>query len=450
MSTNYNPQIVTSGLLMAFDMANPKSYSYEENIYTYTTTFNSAYWIRTGVTVTANSIVAPDGTNTGYLLMEDTSVNNSHWLSSAFTSVANTTYTATCYYKPYTSDRRFFFQTYDAGIGGTGYAGMLTSNNGTTIDSSSATGSYSNGVFSITPVANGWYRAAMTWQTSQFTQIQTRVGMYNTGAQYWTGNGTSGIYIWGPQIQRNNQVKNYTPNPGTSPRYSSTAFRDMISNFTPAISGDGYYNYNANGTIQFTRTVAPNLKYGGGISGAVTGNLTVDKFLYNDHTWEVWVKIDDVNPGNYDVTEGCSIISVYGGYHQGWMYYAGNIFYNLIDNDGAGTVINYPCGQSTLNFGSQVNPGVWYQLVGVRNGFNVRVYLNGSLNSTTVMANHRWNGLYNTGSLSIGKIWAAAPNEGSYNFYGKNTFSHMRMYNRALTGEEVLQNFNANRGRFGI
>jgi hypothetical protein len=26
----------------------------------------------------------------------------------------------------------------------------------------------------------------------------------------------------------------------------------------------------------------------------------------------------------------------------------------------------------------------------------------------------------------------------------------MRMYNRALTGEEVLQNFNANRGRFGI
>jgi hypothetical protein len=428
-------------------MANPKSYSYAENLYAYSTTFDSNGWSRTGAVVTANATSAPDGTNTAYLIQEDTSVNNSHWLNLAFTSVANTTYTTSCYYKPYSNDRQFFFQTYDAGAGGTGYAQMGTSNDGTTIAFSSTSGGYSNGTFSITPVSNGWYRAAFTWQTSSILQVSTRIGMYNNGAQYWTGNGTSGIYVWGPQIQRNNQLKNYVPNPGSTPLYSSTTFKDMISNYSPTISGDGYYNYNANGTMQFTRTTAPNLKYGGGISGSTTGNLRVNNFLYNDHTWEVWVRIDDPNPGIYDATESFSIISAFDGYHQGWLYYNTYIFYALTDYDGT-TTYTYTAGN--YNFGSQVLVGNWYQLTAVKNGMKVTTYLNGVYNAGLTMTNYRWNNLYTSGILCISKIYNAAPGAGSYMCYGKNTFSHMRMYNRALTAEEVAQNFSANRGRFGL
>ena len=113
-----------------------------------------------------------------------------------------------------------------AGGGGTGYAGMETSNSGTTILNSYANGDFSNGRFSITPESNNWVRLAVTWTVSSNVSITTRIGLFNVGAQNYDGNGTSGAYIWGAQLERNSISNRYITTT-SSAIVSSNAWIDL-------------------------------------------------------------------------------------------------------------------------------------------------------------------------------------------------------------------------------
>ena len=70
MGTNYNPQIVTSGLVLAIDAANPKSYSYAENLLINSQNMSGSGWGPGDLTVTSSPVLAPDGSNTANSLID--------------------------------------------------------------------------------------------------------------------------------------------------------------------------------------------------------------------------------------------------------------------------------------------------------------------------------------------------------------------------------------------
>jgi hypothetical protein len=69
---------------------------------------------------------------------------------------------------------------------------------------------------SVTNVGNGWYRCAVTFTATATTTGATRIGvMLNETTQSYTGDGTSGIYIWGAQLEQASTVGEYIPTTST-------------------------------------------------------------------------------------------------------------------------------------------------------------------------------------------------------------------------------------------
>ena len=85
----------------------------------------------------------------------------------------------------------------------------------------------------------------------------------------------------------------------------------------------------------------------------------------------------------------------------------------------------------------------WEHLVAMRDNGICKIYLNGSQNGTTIDATGIVLNGRNSSIIRIGSV-----QEASVLYNGK--IARMSIYNRALTPQEIQQNFNATRGRFGI
>lgn len=87
-----------------------------------------------------------------------------------------------------------------------------------------------------------------------------------------------------------------------------------------------------------------------------------------------------------------------------------------------------------------VSTGIWYQMVGVSNGAAQTLYLNGESVKT---ANSGGATFYSsTEGYRVGGA--------TFHTYHNGPISIVRLYNTVLSADQVLQNFNATRGRYGI
>lgn len=240
------------------------------------------------------------------------------------------------------------------------------------------------------------------------------------------------IDLWGVKLE--NQTSD------TSTMIVKDIFKNYLFNiYRPAYS-DQEIDF-----ITFDRTTAPAAKWGGLASTVGTGLLTATNFLYNDHTWEVWFRINDRNPEG-TTNEGLSGLANYQGYHSGFQYSTSTMFYYLWNGI---TSVN-PCNWSIGTSGTQIVQGQWYQIAVTRNGNSFTPYLNGQVSgSVGTFATTSGNpGI--TDNIRLGAVQKLNPGEGNYLYYSKVSISNMKMYNRALTAIEIKQNFDALRGRFNI
>ena len=135
-------------------------------------------------------ITAPDGTTTADKLIEDTA-NITHEARQSV-SVAATSHTYSAYLKA--GERSFamlFVNTLNVGT-------VFNLSNGTTAGNA---GFSAPTAASITSVGNGWYRCSITVAATAASLSFRIYIMQNSTTYSYTGNGTSGILVWGAQLE---------------------------------------------------------------------------------------------------------------------------------------------------------------------------------------------------------------------------------------------------------
>lgn len=88
--------------------------------------------------------------------------------------------------------------------------------------------------------------------------------------------------------------------------------------------------------------------------------------------------------------------------------------------------------------------GTWYYLVGIFNGTNAKIYLNGVLKNTS--ANSTSPTIKTVSSQPIG----IASFGSTFQYNSVCSVPQASIYNRALSASEVLQNYNATKSRYGL
>jgi hypothetical protein len=154
-------------------------------------------------------------------------------------------------------------------------------------------------------------------------------------------------------------------------------------------------------------------------------------FTYsNPFTTEAWINWDGgVQPNN----AGHIIGKTFGNYRT-----------FLLTNTNPGT-ISFRLGLNiqTTNTTAIISPNTWYHVVSTWDPttFIARVYINGIERASTKNTNNTWT--YQGANFQIGN----SPGE-NYYFNGKIPIG--RVYSQTLSSVEVLQNFNAQKSRFGL
>ena len=179
----------------------------EENLLLGSQDFNGS-WGKTNITVTANAVTAPDGSVTASKIIA-TATAGYHGSAHDRTITQGLPYTLSVYAK--TGE----YTKLHISDGSVAIFNAAFDLNGGTVISSGGTGIVST---TVVGVGNGWYRCSVTFNTTFFTSFQASiVGYPDTGATVgiygtqYTGDGTSGIYIWGAQLEQRSQVTAYTP-----------------------------------------------------------------------------------------------------------------------------------------------------------------------------------------------------------------------------------------------
>jgi hypothetical protein len=89
---------------------------------------------------------------------------------------------------------------------------------------------------------------------------------------------------------------------------------------------------------------------------------------------------------------------------------------------------------------SAITYNIWYQVLGTKDSSGLKIYLNGVLSGT---------GTSPTGTTTTSDNFTIGrQDQGNWPFNGN--ISLVKVYNQALSASQVLQNFNAIRGRYGI
>lgn len=184
-------------------------------------------WTTSEVTTSLNSTAAPDGTTTADTITPSTNVAR-HTVQQNFSS-AGATYVYSIYAKPNGYNRITIRES-------------STSGNGSTFDVSTGTvvSNQVSGVGSITSVGSGWYRCSMVATETSGTRTMQVLVNSNSGSGYeaaFAGDGTSGVYLWGAQVEQRSAVSAYTAT-------TTQAITNYIPKLQSAASGVARFDNN--------------------------------------------------------------------------------------------------------------------------------------------------------------------------------------------------------------
>lgn len=389
MATSYNSKIVTDGLVLCLDAANPKSYS--PNVHPNPTDIYS--WVNTSVgircTLSRDTITSPVGSTPLKMVITSSdpytlTYNNSLW--NIVAAVAGQTWTVSVWVKASITT------TIDPYIFGATAAGAYLE--------ASSTG------FNVT---TSWTRISYsyTFTNASTTNLQVRLDGTQTGG--------TGVTIWwdGLQVERASSITTFN----SKTNANNTNWFDASSTTTASITGNLSYSSNQ-------------LLFDGSSYATILYN---SKFNFDtSQTICIWLKpteadlVNRRNPYNQAYGGGGTITHEIDGTLT---YYWGTAGTNTTPYSSAGS------GGFTVG----LNESAYITVV--RDITNVKMYKNGILLSTTT--NPYGNTVVTgTQNILIGSGYAGPAYQGN--------IPTIQLYTTALTADQVLQNFNATRGRYGL
>jgi hypothetical protein len=207
------------------------------NLVTFSEQFDNAAWTKLQASITANSIVSPDGyTNADTLTADGTS--NEHQLRSTgvVTLTSGTTYTTSIFVKAGTNN---FVQFIGSGsiYSATTYANFNVAT-GVVGDVGAGT------TASIVAYGNGWYRCSMTALANTTDSTNTflfNIVTSNTAIRGESNTLSTSVYVWGAQIEQGAYATSYIPTLSTSvTRVKDEASKTGISSLIGQAAGTFY------------------------------------------------------------------------------------------------------------------------------------------------------------------------------------------------------------------
>jgi len=199
---------------------------------------NASYWSLANITATANTTSSPDGTINADSIIEDTA-NSRHELYSD--SISFTGANAISFYIK-TNGRQYIsvLSGGDPSLGGATFDVV----NGVVSATSGGTNA------TISAMGNGWYYCAFTTSRTGTSQIYWcfRTTGGSPTVETYTGNGTSGFYIWGAQVEASSYPTSYIPTTSASAtRVADACYKTGISSLIGQTEGVMFLDFLAYG-----------------------------------------------------------------------------------------------------------------------------------------------------------------------------------------------------------
>lgn len=207
------------------------------NLFNYSEQIDNAGWLKTGIaTVSADNASAPTGATTADLLTENSTASTQHRIYQVPTVANGTTYTVSAFVKRGSGSRHFGIILNTGTVVARVYFDLETGALGTVVSGSGT----------ITSYPNGWYRCTATGVSGGVTgtvYLQMCNGT-TSGSETYSGDGTSGMYIWGTQLEAGEFASSYIPNTSGASSVNRAADQVQITgtNFS------SWYNQNQ-GTV---------------------------------------------------------------------------------------------------------------------------------------------------------------------------------------------------------
>jgi hypothetical protein len=446
VDTNMRQRVDSSGNQYVADIFDEVTYNLTsptiKNQLTFTQQINPTTWANNLNTITGNTVAAPDGSVTASRIQ----VNQ----ASGYTAQLNL---------PVVNGQEHTFSLYvksfDGSTGTWGINWFSGTHHRTTV-----------------PVTGDWVRQSITF-TADASQINVYVSDNRSGLATINDG-----YVWGAQLELGSIPTIYQPIAAAN-TLVDTGMRQRVDSLGNQYVADIFDEFTGAPVVDSNLILW--LDAGQSTSYAGTGNTWTDLStnslngnLINTPTFDSqgWIVFDRTQSERVDFSDSASVdFTGTASYTlEAWVYplsnyptetYAG--IFNHESNPGTGRdgwnmwLRGNAAQNTTMTFaterfalGSQSAPGFnldqsvvlnnWHHIVTTYDGTNIRMYRNGnlaggpsasslSITNTTVTMNiaSRGTGSYFDGRISVAKI-----------------------YNRALTADEVSQNFNALRHRYGI
>jgi hypothetical protein len=450
MGLNYNPTIVPDGLVMYLDPANSRSYSGSGN----------TWYDLSGNSLNATLVNSPSYTtsNIGTFVLDGRSnyftlPNNSILSLSEFTIsiwVKTLQLNADQYLVDTSSNLNY----------GYGYSFRIRSNNTIRFWAYDA-----NTLLDTTATVNSntWYNIVVSYSNFSKTQkiyingelsasnqhtnsfVLADVQYLRIGNSQVLGGYTKGVvgqtHFYNRELSSSEVLQNYNATKGRYISPENIVTNGLVLNIDPSksnsYSGFGNTIYDLSG-FGSTGTLTNGPTFSGINGGSIFFDGTNDSINISRSnaltsatslTVQFWVYLlqgANTCVRNSDIA---------------WLFEFGTNANNAPASTYPQFFLNTSNGQAFIYGNSAIGTSVWKNCTGTYTAGSIKMYIDGALFATSTASSGNGNIIYSNGYLNLGYIDGETFN---------GNIAQVQIYNRALTQQEVLQNYNATKSRFGL
>jgi hypothetical protein len=312
--------------------------------------------------------------------------------------------------------------------------------------------------YNVTPVEEVWVQYAVVGDntSSVFYINGAQVGTVAYGAGgdthlQWGNNGTAiqpwgyvaNLYLYNRKLSFPEIVEQYNTLSPTFDQYVTSNLVIYLDPNNPSSypgTGSSVYDLSGNdltGTLSNVTYTSPAFNFNGTSSTITVPDSPLLEPGSGDWSIEVWV--------NHSVISGSSraiMTKTNGGDSADWGY-------GIRTSQAGSTYMEIGNGTTTITSPTTtLSTNTWYQIVGVWTNVasnSIALYRDGALVGSS---SHSFSSIKNTtGVLSLGSF---NNNVGGFGQWLDGELGIVRIYNKALSGSEVLQNFQANASKYGL